>query len=119
MLGCDGVGGKSLRDLRSLGLLMKTCLLLLLFCAVAGANAADNLTAPVNPRRNQTRERPAPTLTREQVTGVVPRAVRGGNPLQMLNPGAPQRYGTAEEHVTYKPDYPGKWNGIKLVEIVW
>jgi hypothetical protein len=50
------------------------------------------------------------------LAGVIPRAVRGGNPLQMLNPRAPARYGTAE-HVTVKPEDPGKWNGIKLFEI--
>ena len=54
------------------------------------------------------------------VDGVVPRAVRGGNPLQMLNPKAPRKYGTAEEAVTYDwpdPYYGYKWKGIKLFEI--
>ncbi len=30
--------------------------------------------------------------------GVIPRAVRGGNPLQVLNPFASAQYGSAEEN---------------------
>jgi hypothetical protein len=52
-----------------------------------------------------------------QVTGVIPRAVRSGNPLQILNPLAPAKYGTAEENVLLDRDVPGKWNGIKLLGI--
>ena len=52
-----------------------------------------------------------------EVTGVIPRAIRGGNPLQMLNPFAPRTYGTADENVVLDPDVPGKWDGIKLLSI--
>jgi hypothetical protein len=31
-----------------------------------------------------------------QVTGVIPHIIGGGDPLQMLNPFAPAKYGTAE-----------------------
>ncbi len=52
--------------------------------------------------------------------GVMPRAFqRGGNPLQMLNPKAPARYGTWVESTCFDPDIPGKWKGIKLFEIVF
>jgi len=54
---------------------------------------------------------------RPQVTGAIPRAIRSGNPLQMLNPSAPAKYGTAEENVVLEPDVPGKWDGIKLLSI--
>jgi hypothetical protein len=60
--------------------------------------------------------RPA-ILSRPAVSGVIPRAVRGGNPLQMLNPFAPAKYGTAEENVSLDPDVPGKGNGINLFSI--
>jgi hypothetical protein len=60
--------------------------------------------------------RPA-TLSQQAVSGVIPRAVRGGNPLQMLNPLAPAKYGTAEESVSLDPDVPGKVNGINFVSI--
>ena len=60
--------------------------------------------------------RPA-ILGRPAVSGVIPRAIRGGNPLQMLNPFAPAKYGTAEENVSVDPDVPGKVNGINFVSI--
>ena len=60
--------------------------------------------------------RPA-TLSEQNISGGIPRAIRGGNPLQMLNPFAPAKYGTAEENVSLDSDVPGKWNGIKLFSI--
>jgi len=57
------------------------------------------------------------TLPAQNISGVIPRAIRGGNPLQMLNPLAPAKYGTAEENVSLDPDVPGKWNGINLFTI--
>jgi hypothetical protein len=60
--------------------------------------------------------RPA-TLSQQAVSGVIPRAIRGGNPLQMLNPLAPEKYGTAGESVSLDPDVPGKVNGINFVSI--
>jgi hypothetical protein len=60
--------------------------------------------------------RPA-TLSQQAVSGVIPRAVRGGNPLQMLNPFAPAKYGTSEENISVDPDVPGKVNGINFVSI--
>jgi hypothetical protein len=53
------------------------------------------------------------------VEGVVPRAFRGGNPLQMLNPNAPAKYGTWVDSTCFDPDIPGKWKGIKLFEILF
>jgi hypothetical protein len=84
--------------------------------------AGDSATAPSPAAsfksRQQARQthRPA-TLSKQAVSGVIPRAIRGGNPLQMLNPLAPAKYGTAEESVSLDPDIPGKWNGIKFVSI--
>ncbi len=60
--------------------------------------------------------RPA-TLSEQNISGVIPRAIRGGNPLQMLNPFAPAKYGTAEENVSLDPEVPGKANGINLFTI--
>jgi hypothetical protein len=60
--------------------------------------------------------RPA-TLATPAVSGVVPRAIRGGNPLQMLNPFAPAKYGTANQSVSVDPDVPGNVNGIIFVSI--
>jgi len=64
--------------------------------------------------------RPTPTpppIQRQNVEGVLPRAFQpGGNPLQMINPKAPAKYGKAEDHVVLDPD-TGKWKGIKLFTI--
>ena len=56
-------------------------------------------------------------LSEPTVSGVIPRAIRGGNPLQMLNPFAPAKYGTAEENVSFDPDVPGKANGINFFNV--
>ena len=66
-------------------------------------------------RARQTRQPAA--LSERNVSGVIPRAIRGGNPLQMLNPLAPAKYGTAEESVSLDPDVPGKGNGINFFSI--
>jgi hypothetical protein len=60
--------------------------------------------------------RPA-ALSEPTVSGVIPRAIHGGNLLQMLNPFAPPRYSTAEENVSFDPDVPGKANGIKFFSV--
>ena len=67
----------------------------------------------------QKKPRPAPTpppLKKQNTDGVLARAARGGNPLQMLNPKAPAVYGKAEDSVELDPD-TGKWKGIKLFTI--
>ena len=90
---------------------------LLIMTAVAAMGAPQTLTAPI--RSHAVRKpAPPPAIFRENVQGVVPRAVRGGNPLQMLNPNAPARYGTAEQSVVIDPE-TGKWKGIKLFEIIF
>jgi hypothetical protein len=59
---------------------------------------------------------PPPPIKKENTDGVLPRAARGGNPFQMLNPKAPPQYGKAEDSVVLDPD-TGKWKGIKLFTI--
>jgi hypothetical protein len=56
-------------------------------------------------------------LSQPGVSGVIPRAIRSGNPLQMLNPFAPAKYGTAEDNVSFDPDVPGKVNGINFLRV--
>jgi hypothetical protein len=108
---------------------MKTFLILGLFIAAMTTSvSAQSFTAPARTQQAAPKKTPPPPISRRDVTGVIPRAIRGGNPLQMLNPRAPARYGTAEESVLmegYVPDgtrrtsvsdpgYPGKWRGIKF-----
>jgi hypothetical protein len=70
--------------------------------------------------RTTKRVRPAPSpppLRKENTEGVLARAARGGNPLQLLNPKAPPEvYGRAEDNVFLDPE-TGKWKGIKLLTI--
>jgi hypothetical protein len=99
---------------------MKTYLIaaLLIAAAVTSVVAETNtFVAPVTPKKQ--RERPAPPIYKRVVDGVIPRAVRGGNPLQMINPRAPRKYGTSLEAVSLDLTdlrYPGKWRGIKFFE---
>ncbi len=67
------------------------------------------LTIPAKPS-------PTPAITRTARGGVIPTAVRNGNPLQLLNPRAPARYGNSQEHVSFDPNDPGRPTGVKLFE---
>src|SRR5437588_7037128 len=87
---------------------------LLIMTALAAVAAPPTLVAPIGGKRAA--RKPAPPIHRENVQGVIPRATRGGNPLQMINPYAPAKYGTAAQSVVLDPD-TGKWKGIKLFEI--
>ena len=107
---------------------MKTTTLIILFVAAlvacdqlsaaASQHARSHSTTLVQRRHSVQSHRPA-AEARPQVTGVIPRAIRSGNPLQMLNPLAPAKYGTAEENVVPNPEVPGKWDGIKLLGILF
>jgi hypothetical protein len=83
----------------------------LILLALVASAGAQTLRAPITKKK---RPAPPPPIYKQKVDGVVPRAFQpGGNPLQMLNPWAPGKYGTAEEHVVLDPE-TGKWKGIKL-----
>ena len=97
---------------------MKTLIISILAALVTSA-FAQSFRAPIGPQQPvRAMPTPPPLLQRPDVQGVVPRAVRGGNPLQMLNPMAPAKYGTAAQSVVIDPE-TGKWKGIKFFEIVF
>jgi hypothetical protein len=95
-------------------------------CAVAGAiwlpnesfaDSADSVVRTLeyaHPRHGAEARRPAVPLNRE-VSGVIPRVSRGGNPLELLNPFASAKYGTAEENTVPELEEPGRAQGIKLL----
>ena len=95
---------------------MKTILTfgILMVMAVAASADPQGFRAAVSHKKPKTQR--APQITERDVQGVIPRALRGGNPLQMLNPKAPAKYGTGEESVAFDP-YTGKPHAIKLFEI--
>ena len=106
---------------------MKKLLVAAFLVAAAGLSTAGAQTfrAGVGDKRQgeQTRQAPAPTYQRAPV-GALPRAARG-NPLQMLNPRAPQKYyGPPEETVTWSyynrdPYTRQEITGLILVGIRW
>jgi hypothetical protein len=54
---------------------------------------------------------------KHEVRGAIPRAIRGGNPLEMLNPFAPAKYGTAEDDTILDPQQPNRAEGIKFFSV--
>ena len=97
---------------------MKKIFSVVVMILMANLALAETFTAPMVPRKALPPQKPPPLPVR-QTGGVIPRAVRGGNPAQMLNPLAPARYGTAQQSVAMKPDGSGKWDGIKLFEFTF
>ncbi|MEY2498493.1 MAG: hypothetical protein QOD12_2049 [Verrucomicrobiota bacterium] len=96
---------------------MKTCLLVCLLIAAAFPAAAETYTIRTARDKSKPRQTPnAPVTRKVEVTGVIPRGVRGGNFLQMFNPKAPRKYGTSQEAIAYDQDNPAKWKGIKFFE---
>ena len=87
---------------------------ILMIMAIAASAEPQGFRAAVSLKKSKPQR--APQVTERDVQGVIPRAIRGGNPLQMLNPKAPAKYGTGEQSVVFNP-YTGKCEGIKLFEI--
>jgi hypothetical protein len=91
-------------------------------CAMPAWGAGNSRTTASHAASFESRQHARPshrpaTLSEPTVSGVIPRAIRGGNPLQMLNPFAPAKYGTSEDNVSVDPDVPGKGNGINFISI--
>ena len=87
--------------------------------AAAQSPQVQKKTFTAKVRANKARPSPsAPPLKKQDTEGVLPRAARGGNPLQMLNPKAPAVYGKSEDSVVLDGD-TGKWKGIKLFTILF
>jgi hypothetical protein len=80
-------------------------------CVLAGAMSLAQQSS-ADPRA----ARPA-TNSKPEVTGVIPRAIRGGDPFEMIDPFAPVKYGTAEQNVVFEPEQPDRGGGIKLVRV--
>src|SRR3954447_22106112 len=99
---------------------MKNILVIVFTFALVTAVSAQTYRRPIGKQEPvRAVATPPPHISqRGDVEGAVPRGVRGGNPLQMLNPKAPAKYGTWVQSVVFEP-YTWKWRGIKLFEIVW
>jgi hypothetical protein len=94
-------------------------ILLIAFLAGLVTTASAQIEAPIGPQKPvRAMPTPPPVSVRPGVQGAVPRAIQGGNPLQMFNPWAPPQYGTGEQSVAYNP-FTGRYDQIKLFEIVF
>ena len=90
-----------------------------ILAALVTTVSAQEFRAPIG-RQKPVRAMEAPPSVSPKVEGVLPKAFGPGrNPLQMLNPWAPPRYGNWVENTSFDPNHPGKWQGIKLFEIVF
>lgn len=110
---------------------MKKYFLLAFVIVAAGLSTAgaQTFTAKVGGDRTNNARRPAPTYTRGPV-GAFIRAGRG-NPAQMLNPRAPQKYfGPPQEtvvaddvssapHRTNRGESPNRFTGVILIGYRW
>ena len=64
-------------------------------------------------------EKPAPNETAHghlKMDGILVQLVKTDNPLQLINPAAPERYGSAEDNVVRDPA-SGKVSGLKFLEL--
>lgn len=91
------------------------------FVAISlGTAFGETFRARVDTTREQPARRPPAPIYARPVAGAIPRAVRGGNPLQMFNPRAPQKYrGSPDDTVTYDQNNPSRITGIILFGIRW
>jgi hypothetical protein len=100
---------------------MKTILSVCMVIALAGTAWAEPQKKGfvATTKKSVKPDNAAPPIKGSEVRGALPRAFHGGNPLQMLNPKAPAKYGTWVESTSFDPNVPGKWKGIKLFEILF
>jgi len=95
---------------------MKKLVMLGILMTIAGLASGAPQKKTFTARAKTRPAPPPPPIKKENTEGVLPRATRGGNPFQMLNPKAPAQYGKAEDSVVLDPE-TGKWKGIKLFTI--
>ncbi len=96
----------------------KLCLLLLL--SLAASAWAENPPSPAHSQIDTLHvEKPAPNETAHghvKVDGILVQLAKTDNPLQLINPAAPERYGSAEDNVVRDPA-SGKVSGLKFLEL--
>ena len=92
-----------------------------LFSASALHAQTTTTTTIIKQRRQPIiRNTPPAVAVAPRTDGIVPRAVRSGSPLQMINPFAPASYGSGEETVRRESNDPyGRAQGVKLVSIAF
>ena len=74
--------------------------------AAVGTAGAQSFRAPVNDNRQERVQRPPAPIYTGKVIGAFPRAARGGNPLQLINPRAPRKYYGPPQETVVADDLP-------------
>lgn len=103
---------------------MKTFLSILLaaLASVAFGQSQGELTTTTTTTTTKTGElqttlpkpRPPSAAPFVPIEGAVQVALRTGQPIQLINPAAPARFGNGQEHVMHDAKDPGKPKGIVL-----
>jgi hypothetical protein len=82
---------------------MKKTLLTVFFCAIAiPAFCQPQPTATFTARFGKRTQRPGQLSTVPQGEGAIQKGIRNGNPLQLLNPLAPAKYGSGQDVTVYE-----------------
>ncbi|MGZ4984274.1 MAG: hypothetical protein ACXV9Q_09255 [Chthoniobacterales bacterium] len=96
----------------------------LLAAGLVAASAAETKTFTVQNKPRGRTQRQQPNLSRQKAIGAFPR-VSHGNPLQLFNPRAPQRYfGPPQETVVfdtanYEANHHPQVSGLILFGLAW
>ena len=107
---------------------MKKHFLVVFLIAIAGSVTAhaqtQNFSAQGGSREQAVQRQAPPAPARRGEIGAFTRGVRGGNPLQIINPRAPRRYyGAPQDTVTWEQrgDFHtrSQITGLILFGIVW
>jgi hypothetical protein len=84
--------------------------------AASNPAATHSHTASFESRHHARQTAWPAVLSQPGVSGVIPRAIRGGNPLQMLNPFAPAKYGAAGRQCFVRSRCPRKSERNQLLQ---
>lgn len=106
---------------------MKKLIFTLIAAAGVQGAVAQDFQAPIDRGERAVRDTPRVEDPATGVGGAIPRAMRSGNPLQMINPRAPLQYGTGYDLVSYEQSDPFmrpherkvRPQGIRLFSIQW
>jgi hypothetical protein len=82
-----------------------------------GAGTKTNATGQI--QTELAKPRPPQAAPLVPTEGVIQTAVRTGQPIQLINPAAPARFGSGQQHASHDPKNPGKPKGIVLFSITF
>ena len=81
---------------------MKKTLLIVSLCTLALPAFSQTSTQNFTARYGRRAQRATPPTAEPRDEGAIQRAVRKGNPLQLINPFAPKEFGSGQDMVVYQ-----------------